>query len=372
MINMPALFSGIYKNKTVLVTGHTGFKGSWLVSWLLNLGADVIGYSLEPPSEPNHYSLLDEKYLSIIGDIRDRENLCKVISRHKPDIVFHLAAQPIVRLSYQLPVETYETNVMGTLNVFEACRQSDSVRAIVNVTSDKCYKNKEWLWGYREDDPMGGYDPYSSSKGCSEILTASYRNSFFNTEHYGNSHNTLVASARAGNVIGGGDWAEDRLIPDIMRAAFSGKDVVIRSPQSTRPWQHVLEPLSGYLFLGQKLLEGETDYADAWNFGPDENSAIPVEEVVKSIKFNWDKLNYIINEENSDVHEATLLKLDCSKARTKLKWQSVWNIDDTFVKTVDWYREYYDNSRIITKQQITEYVISADKLGVSWAQYLKN
>ena len=278
------LFNGIYNNKTVLVTGHTGFKGSWLCFWLIQMGAKVIGYSLEPPTSPNHFELLNLDMVSVIGDIRDSNRLNAVFAQYQPEIVFHLAAQPLVRLSYKEPVETFETNVIGTLKVFEACRNTKSVRAIVNITSDKCYENKEWVWGYRENDPMGGYDPYSASKGCAELVTSSYRNSFFNVNEYGKSHNVLLASCRAGNVIGGGDWAKDRLMTDIMVAVSEGKKVVIRNPRATMPWQHVLEPLSGYLMLGQKLLEGKKEFAQAWNFGPGEQGAITVKEVVENIK----------------------------------------------------------------------------------------
>ena len=271
---MKNLFSRIYKNKTVLVTGHTGFKGSWLVYWLSQMGAKVVGYSLEAPTTPNHFellqnnsqfSILNSQLTSIIGDIRDLDKLNQVFSEYKPDIVFHLAAQPLVRLSYENPIETYETNVIGTLKVFEACRVNN-VKAIVNITSDKAYENREWIWGYRENDPMGGYDPYSSSKGCADILATSYRNSYFNIKDYKKTHNTLLATCRAGNVIGGGDWAKDRLITDIMLSVSQNKKVNIRNPYATRPWEHVLEPLSGYLHIGQKLLEEKLEFGDAWNF----------------------------------------------------------------------------------------------------------
>ncbi len=261
---MENLFSSIYKNKTVLVTGHTGFKGSWLCFWLSKMGANVIGYSLEAPTNPNHIELLNLNIISVIGDIRDLEKLNNTFKMYKPDIVFHLAAQPLVRLSYENPIETYETNVIGTLKVFEACKNA-KIKAIVNITSDKAYENKEWIWGYRENDPMGGYDPYSSSKGCADLLTNSYRNSYFNIDDYKIKHNTLLASCRAGNVIGGGDWAEDRLITDIMISVSQNKKVSIRNPYATRPWQHVLEPLSGYLHIGQKLLEEKKSLLMAWN-----------------------------------------------------------------------------------------------------------
>ena len=245
------MFNRIYHNKRAIITGYNGFKGSWLALWLLQMGAKITGYSLPPPTEPNHFHLLDMDINSIIGDVRDAEKVKQVFKEHRPEIVFHLAAQPIVKLSYKDPVETFSTNVMGTINIFESSRECDSVCAIVNVTSDKCYENREWPWGYREIDHLGGYDPYSASKGCSEIITRCWRNSFFNLKDYGSAHNTLLASGRAGNVIGGGDWAIDRLIPDIIRAASQNEKVKIRNPDATRPWQHVLEPLSGYLLLGQ-------------------------------------------------------------------------------------------------------------------------
>jgi len=285
------MFNNIYKNKKVLITGHTGFKGSWLALWLKELGAEVIGYALKPPTTPSHYELLTQQptdnlnIISIEGDIRNYIKLNEIFQSYKPEIVFHLAAQPLVRYSYINPVETFETNVMGTINVFEACRNCESVRAIVNITSDKCYENKEWVWGYRESDPMGGYDPYSASKGCAELVTSAYRNSFFTPSYplTDSPPRVLLASARAGNVIGGGDWADDRLIPDIMRATAKNESVIIRNPKATRPWQHVLEPLSGYLLLGQKLLEGRKEFAGGWNFGPDDESNITVENLIENI-----------------------------------------------------------------------------------------
>lgn len=363
---MDKLFDGTYKDKTVLVTGHTGFKGSWLVYWLSLMGAKVIGYSLKAPTNPNHIELLNFNIVSIIGDIRDLNNLNQVFGKYKPDIVFHLAAQPLVRLSYENPIETYETNVLGTLNVFEACRKNN-VKAIVNITSDKCYENKEWVWGYRENDPMGGYDPYSSSKGCAELLTNAYRNSYFNPKYYGKTHNTLLASCRAGNVIGGGDWAKDRLIPDIMISASNGKKVKIRNPYSTRPWQHVLEPLSGYLLLGQKLLEEKIDFGCAWNFGPADEGSITVEEVVENLKIYWDKIEYEVNIDPNQPHEANLLKLDCSKAHIVLKWIDVWDSETTFEKTVKWYKAYYEKNEILTRDDLESYIEDARDKKIDWA-----
>jgi CDP-glucose 4,6-dehydratase len=364
---MKSLFSRIYKNKTVLVTGHTGFKGSWLVYWLHQMGAKVVGYSLEAPTNPNHIELLNLDIISIIGDIRDLDKLNKTFETYKPDIVFHLAAQPLVRLSYENPIETYETNVMGTLKVLEACKNT-SVKAIVNITSDKAYENKEWIWGYRENDPMGGYDPYSSSKGCADLLATSYRNSYFNLNDYKKTHNTLLATCRAGNVIGGGDWAKDRLITDIMLSVSQGKKVKIRNPHATRPWQHVLEPLSGYLHIGQKLLEEKVEFAEAWNFGPSNEGSITVEEVVKNVKKYWDKIDYEINKDPNQPHEANLLKLDCSKAHILLKWQDVWDSDTTFEKTVKWYKNFYENNKaILTKDDLVSYVNDAREKNIEWA-----
>ena len=365
---MKNLFAGIYNNKTVLVTGHTGFKGSWLVYWLNQMGAKVIGYSLEAPSNPNHIELLNLDIISIIGDIRDLDKLNIVFNEYKPDIVFHLAAQPLVRLSYENPIETYETNVIGTLKVFEACRKNN-VKAIVNITSDKAYENKECIWVYRENDPMGGYDPYSSSKGCADILANSYRNSYFNIKEYQKTHNTLLSSCRAGNVIGGGDWAKDRLITDIMLSVSQGKKVSIRNPFATRPWQHVLEPLSGYLHIGQKLLEEKVEFGEAWNFGPSDEGSITVEEVVQNVKKHWDKIDYEINSDPNQLHEANLLKLDCSKAHILLKWKDVWDSQTTFEKTVKWYKSYYEeNQNILTEQDLDTYIHDAKTKNIEWSK----
>lgn len=366
-MEMKKLFGGIYSGRRVLLTGHTGFKGSWLAHWLSLMGADVLGYALAPATDPNHFLLLKPDIKSVTGDIRDREHLAEVLGSFKPEMVFHLAAQPLVRYSYDNPVETYETNVIGTLNIFEACRKCDTVKAIVNVTSDKCYDNKEWIWGYRENDPMGGYDPYSSSKGCSEILTASYRNSYFNNADYGIKHNTLLASCRAGNVIGGGDWAMDRLMTDIMLSVNAGRKVSIRSPYATRPWQHVLEPLSGYLNIGQKLLECKKEYAEGWNFGPEDEGSITVKEVVENVKRHWDEIDYEINTSAEQPHEANLLKLDCSKSHIRLKWRNVWSSQDTFKMTVEWYKKFYREDQLLTDQDLDAYVRAAAVKQIPWA-----
>ena len=273
----------------------------------------------------------------------------------------------MVRASYDDPIETYSTNVMGTLNLLEACRKVKSVKAIVNITSDKCYENKEWIWGYRENDPMGGFDPYSSSKGCSELLTSSYRNSFFNLSDYGSTHNILLASARAGNVIGGGDWAKDRLLPDIIKAASINSSVLIRNPKATRPWQHVLEPLSGYLTLGWRLLEGKKEFAEGWNFGPAIDCNLSVEEIVNISKLYWKSINVEYQHSASEVHEANLLMLDYSKAQKLLKWKPVWNINDTVEKTINWYKNFYSKNLINTQNDINEYVNEAMEKEIIWS-----
>jgi CDP-glucose 4,6-dehydratase len=326
--------------KRVFLTGHTGFKGSWLSIWLKQLGADVTGFALPPSTQPNLFEAarVAAGMTSVIGDIRDRAVLERALRDASPEIVIHMAAQPIVRLSYDQPVETYSTNVMGLVHLFEAVRKSPGVRAIVNVTSDKCYENKEWVWGYRETDPMGGYDPYSSSKGCAELVTAAYRSSFFNPAGYG-EHGIALASARAGNVIGGGDWAPDRLVPDIMRAIEQGRPVKIRNPDSIRPWQHVLEPLSGYLMLGRKLLENGPDYAEGWNFGPQDSDARPVQWIVEQLTRMWGQgASWEAEPASRAVHEAHYLKLDCSKARTELKWLPVWPLERALRAINDWHK----------------------------------
>ncbi|MFV0481246.1 MAG: CDP-glucose 4,6-dehydratase [Campylobacteraceae bacterium] len=363
---MQNLFGGIYKNKTVFITGHTGFKGSWLSFWLEKMGANVIGYSLNPPTTPNHINLLDLKMKQTIADIRDLDTLNNAIKTTKPDIVFHLAAQPLVRLSYKDPILTYSTNVMGTLNVLEACRKN-GVKALVNITSDKAYENKEWIWGYRENDPLGGYDPYSSSKGCADILVNSYRNSYFNVDTYKKTHNTLIASCRAGNVIGGGDWAEDRLMTNLVLSASKNAKMQIRSPKATRPWQHVLEPLSGYLQIGQKLLEEDKNFSEAWNFGPSDDGSINVENVVKIAKSFWNKVDFEIKKDKNAPHEANLLKLDCSKAHIKLQWKSVWENNKTFEKTINWYKSFYEKNEILTCKDLDEYIKDAKDKNIKWS-----
>ncbi|MGD8786439.1 MAG: CDP-glucose 4,6-dehydratase [Phycisphaerales bacterium] len=349
------MFGNVYKGRKVLVTGNTGFKGSWLVLWLLNLGAKVVGYSSNIPTRPNHHEILNLDFETAWGDTRNLEKLQKTFETFQPEIIFHLAAQPLVLKSYRDPVETFETNVIGTVNVLEACRYIDSVRAIVNITSDKCYENKEWVWGYRENDPVAGRDPYSASKGCAELVIASYRMSFFPIGEYKQNHHTLVSSVRAGNVIGGGDWAEDRLVPDIMRAASKNRKTIIRNLHAIRPWQHVLEPLSGYLLLGQRLLEDKKEFSGSWNFGPNYNQHIQVLEVVQEMQKHWDRIDFQPTEDEKNLHEATWLKLDCSKAHTKLGWKPVLNSSTTFATTALWYREFYESGRVLSQEQLDKY-----------------
>lgn len=362
------MFENMYQNRKVLITGHTGFKGSWLALWLSQMGATIAGYSLQPPTIPSHFQLLDLEIDSEIGDIRDADRLKEVFEKHRPEIVFHLAAQAIVRLSYADPVETLTSNVMGTVHVLEASRSCGTVRAVVNVASDKCYENREWPWGYREIDSLGGYDPYSASKGCAEIITGCWRNSFFHSRDYGRTHRTLLASARAGNVIGGGDWAPDRLIPDIVRAAHRNEKARIRNPLATRPWQHVLEPLSGYLLLGQKLLEGRREYAEPWNFGPCDEENVSVCGIVDQAKRIWPKINCEINQDPNQPHEAGLLRLDCAKARSKLKWTPVWTGRRAVEETVQWYRAFYESGSLQSIETLKRYIADAQSKRLAWAE----
>lgn len=350
-----------WNNKNVLITGHTGFKGSWLSLWLQQVGANIVGYSLSPPTPVNLFTLANvaEGMTSIIGDIRDFEHIKQTIQIHHPEIIIHMAAQPLVRYSYANPVETYATNVMGTVNLLEAVRQTNSVRAIVNVTTDKCYENKEWYWGYRENEPMGGYDPYSNSKGCAELVTSAYRNSYFNIEQF-EQHQVALASARAGNVIGGGDWAQDRLVPDILSACLNNSIINIRNPNSIRPWQHVLEPLSGYLTLAAQLYEQPQQFAEAWNFGPEDDDAKTVGWIVDYIVRRWDANIQWQYDSMAHPHEAVYLKLDCSKAKAKLHWRPKWRIDNALDAVVDWYKTYQQkgNMRQKTLEQIQAYMRS--------------
>lgn len=363
---MRKIFNNVFNGKTVLITGHTGFSGSWLSLWLNELGANVIGYGLEPYTENDNFVVtnLEDKITSIIGDIRDHEKLLNVFKEYKPDMAFHLSAQALVQLSYKEPKETYDINIGGTVNFFEAVRSTDSVKVAINITSDKCYENKEWIWGYRESDSMGGYDPYSSSKGCSELITSAYKRSFFNPQSF-DSHKKAVSSVRAGNIIGGGDWAENRIIPDCIRALKNDEKIGIRNPKATRPWQHVLEPLSGYLLLGSKMFEDGINYSGAWNFGPEHNSIFTVEEIVKKIIKYWGNGDWENISNINDSHEATLLSLDISKARNYLKWGPVLNIDEAIRFTVEWYKDDKIDYEFDVNQ-INEYVSIGERRKRSW------
>lgn len=356
------MFQGIYRGKRVLVTGHTGFKGSWLCAWLHRLGADVGGLALAPDQTPDHYSLLDTPLRSELCDIRDFEGVKRILQSFRPEIVFHLAAQPLVRASYRFPRETFDTNVMGTVNLLEACRLTPSVRAVVVVTTDKCYANPETGKPFTETDPLGGFDPYSASKGAAEIAAASYRSAFFREES-----SPALATARAGNVIGGGDWALDRLIPDLVRAAAAGCPAAIRFPNAVRPWQHVLEALSGYLTLGAALLSGGQTFASAWNFGPVEAESFTVGQVAAMAQSEWEKIAIRRDEAPDQPHEAGRLLLDCGKAQKNLHWRPVWNTETAVRRTVRWYRDYYENGSIATLDDLECYCEDARKAGLEWA-----
>ena len=351
-------FNGVYKGKTVLVTGHTGFKGSWLSIWLNELGAEVIGYALDPYTKKDNFVLsdLENKIVDIRGDIRDKKYLKEVFDKYKPEFVFHLAAQPLVRLSYDNPVETYEINVMGTINVLECIRETPEAKIGIMITTDKCYENKEQIWGYRETDSLGGYDPYSSSKGAAEIAIGSWRSSYFNPKDY-NKHGKSIASVRAGNVIGGGDWSLDRIIPDCIRALEKDKAINIRNPKAIRPWEHVLEPLNGYLLLGQKMYEEPNKYSEAWNFGPNIEGIVPVWKIGEKIIENYGKGSLRDISNPNEVHEAQLLALDVTKAKFRLNWASRWNIDKTIEKTVEWYKKYNNEDVYeLCVKQIEEFI----------------
>lgn len=351
--------AGFWKEKKVFLTGHTGFKGGWLSLWLSSMGAKVTGYALAPGSIPNLFDTLGMDSLiekSHYGDIRDLANLQKAMIEAKPDLVFHMAAQSLVRYSYMNPVETYATNVMGTVHVLESIRTINSVRATVVVTTDKCYENKEWVWGYREIDPMGGYDPYSNSKGCAELVSSAYRQSFFSSAPI----KTYIATARAGNVIGGGDWSKDRLIPDAIKAFEANTPLMIRNPLSIRPWQHVLEPLCGYLLLAQALYEKGSAFASSWNFGPNDEDNQSVQEVTDLLISHWGESAQWMKEGSKQPHESNLLKLDCSKAHTQLGWVPKWNLETAIQKTVKWQKAFQakENMRHVSLAQISQFMKS--------------
>ena len=352
--------SNFWQGKKVFITGHTGFKGSWLSLWLQLLGAEVLGYSLPAPTEPSLFELamVGKGMTSAIGDVRDLEHLVQTIQDFQPEIVFHLAAQPLVRYSYENPVETYGVNIMGTVHLLEAVRRVGTVRSLINITSDKCYENREWVWGYREQEPMGGYDPYSSSKGCAELVTAAYRSSFFPSES-----TTAIATARAGNVIGGGDWSSDRLIPDILRAIHQQQTIIIRNPHAIRPWQHVLDPLAGYLLLAEKLYSGSGDFRSGWNFGGSDRDTQPVAWIVDQMLEIWGdagvrwECDRPSSESLPQPHEANYLKLDCAKAKAHLGWEPKLNLTTALDWVVQWTKAWAIGSHMgeFTKQQILDY-----------------
>jgi CDP-glucose 4,6-dehydratase len=352
-----------WRGRKVFLTGHSGFKGSWLSLWLADMGAEVTGYALPPPTEPNLFTLtgLDGEMISRVGDVRDAVLLKEALTEAQPEVVFHLAAQPLVRESYRDPAETFATNVMGTVNLLEAVRATRSVRAVVNVTSDKCYENREWVWSYRENEPLGGYDPYSASKACSELVTASYRNSFFHPSKY-DTHHVAVATARAGNVIGGGDWAAHRLVPDCLQSLLANDPIKLRNPDAVRPWQHVLEPLGGYLLLAEKLTLSGPRYGEAWNFGPDEADAGTVEWLARTLCDAWGGSARIEVQENSPLHEAGCLRLDATKARLVLGWKPVWKLGEALAKTVFWTKAWQvgQDPRTVSLEQIHQYEGAAE------------
>ena len=363
-------FHGVFRGMPVLVTGHTGFKGSWLSVWLNELGASVVGYSLDPPSVPSNFevSRLAQRVFDVRNDVRRLDALCDVIEEFKPQVIFHLAAQPIVRVSYADPKETFDVNVGGTVNVLEATRLTNSVRAVVCITSDKCYEDQGWVWGYRESDALGGHDPYSASKAMAELAISAYRRSFFPAEKY-DEHRVGIASARAGNVIGGGDWGEDRLVPDCMRALVEGRPIPIRYPHYVRPWQSVLESLSGYLWLATKLLQEGVEFAEAWNFGPSGQLAVSVQGLVEKLIELWGSGEWEDVTSDDAPHEMGLLRLSWEKAANRLGWQPVYTWREAVAETVDWFRRYaagvdmYDTC----VEQIGGYVDRARELGVAWA-----
>ncbi|MFZ5802839.1 MAG: CDP-glucose 4,6-dehydratase [Candidatus Omnitrophota bacterium] len=352
-----------WKNKKVFLTGHTGFKGGWSVMWLKSFGAVVTGYSLEPPSRPSLFesARISEGIRSVTGDLRDFRRLKQCMEETRPDVVIHMAAQPLVRESYRDPIGTYATNVLGTVHLLEAVRQLPDPPVVINVTTDKCYENREWVWGYRENEPLGGADPYSSSKACSEIVTSAYRDSYFHANDR-SGRGVALATCRAGNVIGGGDWAEDRLVPDVLRALMEGREPVIRNPNSTRPWQHVLDPLNGYFLLIEKLFENRKNYAEAWNFGPDEDVGKPVSWIVERLSAFWGKKIAWVKDLQNNPHEARFLKLNCSKAKERLGWRPKLGVEKALQWTADWFKAYAEGSdmRFWSESQIREFMGTVD------------
>ena len=354
-------FGGCYQGRRVVITGHTGFKGSWLALWLRTLGAHVVGVGLPPATSPAHWNLLGLDVRDHLIDIRDDQRLREVLLQEQPEIVFHLAAQSLVRRSYRDPLETWHTNVMGTANLLQACREVSGLKAIVVVSSDKCYENREWDWGYREIDALGGHDPYSASKGATELVAASFRQSFFSSDNA-----ACIASARAGNVIGGGDWSDDRLIPDLVRAISTGDELIIRSPLASRPWQHVLDALSGYLRLGQCLILNGQRFAQAWNFGPDAGGDCTVEQMLRSLKRHWSELRWATSGQ-PEPRETQRLFLDSAKARAHLAWRTPWSLEESIAATAHWYRVFLRQGQVSSREQLSQYVRAAHEQGCEWA-----
>ena len=371
-MSLEYLFNGIFKNKTVFVTGHTGFIGSWLVLWLQSLGAKVIGYSLEPPTKPSLFETLslENEITHIIGDIQDKQNLSDNIEKHKPEIVIHLAAQSLVRASYEDPSKTFQTNILGAVNILDSIRKLDYVKACVIMTSDKCYQNLNSNHFHKETDPLGGNDPYSASKGAAEIITNSFRNSFFNTEK-NHDKNTGIASVRAGNVIGGGDWARDRIIPDCITALTTEKKIRVRNSSSIRPWQFVLEPISGILWLSSKLYTNPKTYSTAWNFGPNQTNKITVEKIVQNIIKIWNRGDWVdVSKESKDQSiESVSLLLDSTKALNSLEWKTIYSLETAINETISWYKSYYNNHvsmRELSINQIEQYSKKANQMNIAW------
>lgn len=364
-MDLIGLFDDVYVGRRVLVTGHTGFKGSWLVFWLRAMGAQVAGLALDPDTTPAHWHLLAlDDIVDHRVDLRDPDGVRAVLENFRPEIVFHLAAQPLVRRSYRQPVNTFDVNVMGLINLYEVVRACPSVRVVVNATTDKVYEDRVSESGYRESDPLGGHDPYSSSKACAEVVSACYRQSFFDRDD-GRGFAVRLATARAGNVIGGGDWAEDRLVPDLVRAAHSKQPMKIRHPGAIRPWQHVLDPLSGYLRLGEALI-GSERYAEAWNFGPDCDDELTVQELASRLHVGWPALR-VEHDGDAHPHEAEILRLDCSKAKQLLAWRPVWDMDTGIKRTASWYRDFHDSGYLRTADDLAAYVGDARRSGLGWA-----
>lgn len=367
-----AVFGDFYRGKRVMVTGHTGFKGSWLALWLQELGATVIGYSLEPPTNPSHFTAcgMSQQLHDLRADILDYDSLLAATRRWRPEIIFHLAAQPIVRQAYQDPRHTFHVNVMGTANLLEAARQTDSVSLVIVVTSDKVYRNAEWEWAYRETDPLGGYEPYGASKACAELIVNVYQDRRFQRAA-ASPNQRSIASVRAGNVIGGGDWAKDRIVPDLVRSISSGTELIIRHPEATRPWQHVLDALSGYLCLGPALARAPDRFGTAWNFGPLEQKSLPVEQLARAFLKRWPASESILRIERGAIGEHSALRVDSSKARELLKWQPAWGIEQVLDATVDWYQSFYrrtgEDACQKSREQIADYCQAATTTGIAWA-----